>query len=104
MDYLVQPFEVIGNRLQRQEPLRARDSCHAKFLARSLNCAGAVAYENGNVLLVVGEVPGLTAPSDPPRGICHGFRHDLDGCVLQDRIDTRPAWEAPELFRLKLVT
>lgn len=102
MEYLVQPYEFDGGRLVAGEPMRAKDAVHARSLAKSLNCAGAVVSEGGKVVLEVGYVPDGSAPlGDPPGRVCHGFRYDLDGCVLKDSIDAWPAREAPELFGLK---
>jgi hypothetical protein len=67
--FMVQPYEKgRGGELYARQPIPAQNEIQARRLARSLNCAGAVAYsracdpdlgeyEDAVILLVVGQVP-----------------------------------------------
>lgn len=66
--FVVQPYEFINGRLVAMEPIQARNGDQARRLARTLNCAGAIAFsrtgdpdlgewEDAVILLKVGQAP-----------------------------------------------
>lgn len=66
--FVVQPYDFRNGRLVPLEPIQVRDGDQAKRLARTLNCAGAIAFsrtgdpdlgewEDAVILLTVGQIP-----------------------------------------------